>query len=242
MDALTLDLFLPAASDVEAAQYRLLARLSCVREAFKRNSIYPYLGELVRLHETVTGLVDGMEDLRDALPATLQGVDLRNRVVLYEQQKLDDDQLAAVEEMMRWALPLIQEAIEEGRMIYEFVDDHMKLSEVGIVPAYVKEGYLIIPDRQMKELHVLRYEFSVLVSFEGRHRSLRTTHLKTMPRGVLELDPASIKLDLVTENRDLPNPATYHFETELDFPFTETLLPVAKRKLMRHLFHKGLAA
>jgi exonuclease V gamma subunit len=56
-----------------------------------------------------------------------------------------------------------------------------------------------------------------------------------MPQGRVDPSPQAIKLDLVEERRDLPNPATYFFETQLDFPFEETMLPVAKRKLMRYL-------
>jgi hypothetical protein len=41
---------------------------------------------------------------------------------------------------------------------------------------------------------------------------------------------------LIAEHRELPNPATYLCQTELDFPFQETILPVAKRKLLRRLY------
>jgi hypothetical protein len=239
---LTLDLFLPAADDAESARYRVLSTLQSTREAFKRNSIYPHLGRLIKLHDTVSDLVDGIDDFREALPARLASVDLRRQVVLYQQNELDDDQLAAVEELMRWALPLLQEAIEEGRTIFEFVDNHMTLTEVGIVPSYVNEGYLLVPDRQLQELHVLRYELSVLLGVEERFQALRTVCVKTLSWVGVERIPASIKLDLVAENRDLPNPATYHFQTDLEFPFSETLLPVAKRKLMRYLYSQGLAA
>jgi hypothetical protein len=34
---------------------------------------------------------------------------------------------------------------------------------------------------------------------------------------------------------DLPNPATYRCEVDIDFPYQDTVLPVAKRKLMAHL-------
>ncbi len=242
MNPLTLDLFLPAGKDVESAQYRILAKLKSVREAFKHNSIYPHLSNLIGLHETVSSLVGGIDDIREALPGTISGIDLGSGTVIYEKEKLDDDQLAHIEELLRWALPHIQEAIEVGRTIFEFVDDNMELEEVGIVPSYLKEGYLLIPDRRMMELHVLRYEFSVLVGVDERYQSLKTTHFKSIPRGRVDAPPATIKLDLVTENRDLPNPATYHFLTQLDFPFSDTLLPVAKRKLIRYLNSRGLAA
>jgi hypothetical protein len=77
---------------------------------------------------------------------------------------------------------------------------------------------------------------------EERLQALKTAHVKTLSRAGTQPNPAAVKLDLVTEHRDLPNPATYHFETDLEFPFTETLLPVAKRKLMRYLHSQGLAA
>ncbi|NNE35969.1 MAG: hypothetical protein HKN13_12070 [Rhodothermales bacterium] len=242
MNPLTLDLFLPAGKDVESAQYRILAKLKSVRDSFKHNSIYPHLSHLIGLHETVERLVGGIDSIREALPGTVTGIDLDNGTVIYEKQKLDDNQLAHIEELLRWALPHIQEAIEVGRTIYEFVDDNMELEEVGIVPSYVKEGYLLVPDRKLMELHVLRYEFSVLVGVQERYRSLKTTHVKTIPGGTVHIAPASVKLDLVTENRDLPNPATYHFVTQLEFPFRDTVLPVAKRKLIRYLNSQGLAA
>jgi hypothetical protein len=41
------------------------------------------------------------------------------------------------------------------------------------------------------------------------------------------------------ENQDLPNPATYFFDTEEVFPYERTMLPVVKRRLMRHLHEQG---
>ena len=228
MDALGLDFFLTAGKDLEAAQYRFLGGLRTVKMAFKQNII-------------VT-LIDRVDDVRESLPQAIRDLDLENKAIVYEKQRLDDDQFRMLEELMRWALPYIQETIEEGRTIYEFVEENMTLEEVGIVPSYVKEGYLLVPDRSQKVLHIMRYELSIFSGNEERYQSLKTTHVKSVQRGTVDASPSSIKLDLVTEHRELPNPATYHFVTDLDFPFNETLLPVAKRKLMRYLFSQGLSA
>jgi hypothetical protein len=48
--------------------------------------------------------------------------------------------------------------------------------------------------------------------------------------------PQALKLSLMEERRELPNPATYFFDSDLDFPYEATMLPVAKRKLMRYLY------
>lgn len=44
-----------------------------------------------------------------------------------------------------------------------------------------------------------------------------------------------IKIDLIRNRKELPNPAAYAIETELNFPLEETLLPVAKRSLVRYI-------
>ena len=47
--------------------------------------------------------------------------------------------------------------------------------------------------------------------------------------------PYEIKHNLIKKYPDLPNPSTYCFNSSIDFPFVETILPVAKRKLVRVL-------
>jgi hypothetical protein len=51
----------------------------------------------------------------------------------------------------------------------------------------------------------------------------------------VDVAPGSIKMELIEERDDLPNPATYCFQTDRVFPYQETLLPVAKRRFIRYL-------
>jgi hypothetical protein len=45
----------------------------------------------------------------------------------------------------------------------------------------------------------------------------------------------NIKYTLIKNRSDLPNPAVYSIETELNFPVEETLLPIAKRTLVKFI-------
>jgi hypothetical protein len=45
----------------------------------------------------------------------------------------------------------------------------------------------------------------------------------------------NIKSELIRNRKDLPNPAVYSIETDLKYPVEETLLPVAKRRLVKFL-------
>lgn len=230
-----LDLFTSAVYDYERAQYQVLGNLQEARRAFSQNRIYPYLGELIQVYDTLQTIVQQSEHLRDALPGRIQRIDLEAQEVVYERPELSQDQLRVVEEIIHWALPHLQGAVEEGRTIYEFVEDHLHLEEVGIVPAYLQEGYLLVPDHDTRQLHVLQYSFSLITSADERLRSLKTTLVHSITFEPVAPSPRSIKLRLMEERRELPNPATYYLDTDLEFPFEPTMLPIAKRKLMRYL-------
>lgn len=239
MTPLSLELFAGAAYDVERTQYQVLAGLKRAREAFSKNYVYPHLGRLVKLYKTLNTVLERSEEFRTQQTGEIAGVDLEAEELIYEWPELDRDQMADVKELIRWSLPHVQDAIEEGRAVYEFVEDSLHVEEVGIVPSYVEEGYMMVPDREKDILHVMRYNLSIFTNADERYRSLRTVHCKSVPQRGVDLPPSSVKLELMEENQDLPNPATYFFDTDEVFPYERTMLPVVKRRLMRHLHEQG---
>lgn len=235
MEPLDLDLFTGAVDDVERTQYQILAGLQQAHSAFEEQRVYPHLGRLVKLHGALLTVLDRTEEFRTPRTGQITGIDWEEKSVTYEWPELEDTEMNAVEDLIRWALPQIRTAIEEGRSVYEHVEENTELETVGIVPSYLKEGYLMVPDREADELHVLRYELSTIHEEGERHRALRTVHCKTVAQAGADIPPSSIKLDLLEERRDLPAPATYFSNTDLNVPYKETLLPVVKRRLIRHL-------
>jgi hypothetical protein len=242
MTPLNLDLFAGAAYDVERTQYQVLGGLQRARKAFARNRVYPHLSRLVKLYQGLQTILDRSSSFRNARTGEIKSINLEDRTIQYEWPEFDQDQMATIEELIRWAIPHIQETIEEGRAVYEFVEDSLELEEVGIVPSYVQEGYMLVPDRSSDQLHVLRYSLSIFTDADERYRSLKTVHCKSIEQKGVDRPPSSIKLTLVEERDDLPNPATYYFNTDVDVPYEPTMLPVVKRMLMRHLHeHGGIA-
>ncbi len=235
MDALNLELFTSAVDDVERTQYEILAGLQEAESAFEEKRVYPHLGRLVHLHGALMTVLARTEEFRTPETGEITGIDWEEKSITYEWPELEDTEMDVVEDLIRWALPKIKGAIEEGRSVYEHVEDNMELETVGIVPSYVQEGYLMVPESEADVLHVLRYELSIIQDEGEKHRALRTTHCKTVEQEGVDVHPSSIKLDLLEERRDLPNPATYFSNTALDVPYQETLLPVVKRRLIRHL-------
>ena len=224
MSALSLCLF-AAAADEEAARYRVLSGLQDVHRAFGRTCVYPHLAELVALRRDLVAFLDGLDRLDAAQPGTAIGIDWDAGEVEFSPDR--PPLLAA--DLARWALPLIDEAIAEGRTLYEFVNEVVALNAVGLVPSYHAEGFLLLPP-EADIVRVLRYAVSALTGPDGAYHSLRTTPLD------LTLDPLAPPQTWKEAIRDacpeLPSPAAFRLDSEVEFPVEETLLPVAKRKLL----------
>ena len=235
MSTLDLETFISAADDPEFSQYKVLAALKNYSEQLHKNKLYPPLGELVEIRGSLKGLLDNKENLRNTLPQRLIGFDITNQKPLYEKQEVTDKNLNKVFEFINWALPKINEEIDEGKAIYDFVDSNLLVKELGIMPIYKNEGYFIIPDHTEKKLQIYRFELSLLASSDIPFRSLKSTLIESVEDSELRVYPESIKLGLIKKYPDLPNPAIYSFQIEIEFPFDETILPIAKRKLMQKL-------
>ena len=233
---LSLDLFTRVHSDFESRQYTVLAELKKISSDFQCNKIYPHLSHLVDLYSTLRDIKTRLEDLRSEFPKRIKKIDFVNEEIEHEVVFVDGSDLNKVEELIEWALPYLEAKIEEGKTLYEFVDEEIKLEEVGILPSYLDEGYFFVPDNEISKLMLFQYEVSIFQSAQDQYRSLKTRFLKSLGQGRALRSPNSIKLDLISEYKSLPNPATYSFQTDLSFPFDETVFPVVKRKLLQQLF------
>lgn len=232
---LTLSLFTKVRDDLEKRQYIILGELKKISSEFQYCKVYPHLSELVEIHRTLKEVIGHLSNLRDKFPKRISKIDWVNREIEHEVVFVDGTDLQRVEELIHWALPHIEKTIHEGVAIHEFVSEKLSVEHVGIVPSYMDEGYFFLPDNRMKKLNLFRFEVSIFQSAEDKYRSLKTKFLKSLNKQKVELSPNTLKLNLIREEKELPNPATFSFQTDLDFSFKQTILPVAKRKLMHKL-------
>lgn len=230
--ALSFELF-AAADDAEKARYQILAALGTVRDDFRRTRLYPHLGDLVRLRRSLAGLVEERDALLGEQRGPLTGIDLENGKLVYAAPEGDK---LPFEELIAWGLPLLEGLIEEGRALYDFVEEHAAVDVVGIASAYQAEGFLLVPEDA--GFSVRRYTVSLFTRAGERYRSIRTTppvHL----RADTAVEARRHLPDAIPEAADWPNPATYVVRSDVDLPVEETLLPVAKRKLLHALASRG---
>lgn len=232
---LSLDLFTKVKDDIETRQYLILAELKKISYEFQHYKIYPHLNGLVELYRTLKDVINRLEDLRSSFPTRIGKIDWVNKTIEHDVVFVDGTDLSAVEDLINWAIPKIEAVIQEGVAIHEFVEKQMSIEHVGIMPNYRDEGYFFIPDNIKRELNLFRFELSIFQSADDPYRSLKTTFIKSLTQQKAQLSPSSIKLDLIQTQKELPNPATFALNVDLDFSFRQTILPIAKRKLMREV-------
>ncbi|HKL14962.1 MAG TPA: hypothetical protein VJ915_04970 [Balneolaceae bacterium] len=233
---LSLSLFTKVQDDLEKRQYIILAELKKISTQFQYFSVYPHLSFLVDLHRTLSEVIGHIEDLRNRFPKRIGKIDWVNKTIEHDVVFVDGTDLKGVEELIRWAIPHIEKTIHEGVAIHEYVAEGLTVEPVGIVPNYREEGYFFLPDNRKRKLNLFRFEISIFQSSEDKYRTLKTKLLKSLKKEFAEISPNSVKLDLIKEQQELPNPATFSFQTDLDFPFDRTILPIAKRKLMQNIY------
>jgi hypothetical protein len=236
MRKLTLDTFVSAADDFERSQYQFLSALKSYSEQLHKNKVYPALSELFEISIILEGIINEKSELEKIFPQLIQ-----NKVLARERNDSESDpafinDVNQVFDFINWAYPKIQDVVEEGKVIYSFVKQNLVIEEIGIVPIYKNEGYFFISNPKIDSLQIYRYEVPFL-SIDMNTSSLMRIYLmhSFIKEEASKETHSSIKLKLIKEFDDLPNPATFKMECDLDFPFEETILPIAKRRLIKRL-------
>jgi hypothetical protein len=160
---------------------------------------------------------------------------LQQLEALYQSIIDDDDLMNELEQIISFALQQMNSTIKDGTEIYEFVEDRISIFPVGLIPLENKEGYFFLRDGKIRETKVYQYRLSFFEKHDEKYRSIKTEYVAEWQYNFVNTYE-NIKAELIRGKKDLPNPAVYGIETDLSFPIDETLLPIAKRRLVKYLF------
>lgn len=172
--------------------------------------------------------------MEEIFPQRVKRIDVENFRIEYERIMHDDTYMDELVAILDFALPRIKESVEGGKNIYEYVECCLDIQPIGIMPLNADEGYLLLNNGTETEIRVFTYAMTIFESQADKYRAMRTNYLCSYTRQFNHTHE-SIKIDLMREFRNLPNPATFAISSQLTFPLYETLLPIAKRSLVRFL-------
>src|SRR6185295_6864709 len=147
--------------DFEYKKYILLAYLQSVSENFTENKLYPYLSDLVEHYRNLSLLRDNKKNLFDKFPERLSRTDFEKFRMIYEKIVEDDAIMQEIESIIDYSLPQMEVYLKEGKKIYDFIEEHLKIFPVGIVPLSNEAGYLFLKIKTEVETRVYEYQVSI---------------------------------------------------------------------------------
>ncbi len=234
MDILKTDWLTDGLIDFEFKKYTVLAYLKTVKDHFRKNQLFPFLSDLVFHYNNLMTVKSEKSLIYENFPKTITKADFKKLKITYKKIVEDDEFMREIEDIISYTLPQFEYTLSEGKEIYEFIESNVTLSPIGLTPIYSKEGYLIINQGESRDVNVYRYDVSIIYSQEEEFRGIHTEYLMQSVYSITRTFE-KIKLELIKLFKELPNPATFLVRSEMVVPVTQTLLPVAKRMLIKEL-------
>jgi hypothetical protein len=221
--------------DFEYKKYLLLDYLQYVKANFNDKKLYPHLSDLLFHYKNLLSIKENKKLLRENFPKQISKADFEKLEIIYDDLIHDDKVMQDIEEILIYSLPKLKDHLNEGKDLYDFVEDKLTISSVGVSPLYPDEGYLLIHKPGRSETRIYEYQISIFHNADEKYRGVHTHFLETVSKSVFET-VESIKIDLIRKYKKMPNPATYLVGSKVDYPFQETLLPIAKRLLVKYIY------
>lgn len=220
--------------DFELKRYTLLAYLQEINKYFYQQKLYPQLADLIFHYNNLVSFRENKKYLQEKFPKQLTEVNLAKLEVLYERMIADNELMDELENIINYSAQEMKSAITSGTEIYETVEDSLQIAPVGIIPLETSEGYMFLQNASSHQTCVYYYRITMFEKHDERYRGIKTDYIDSWQKNFVNTY-SNIKSELIRNRRELPNPAVYSVETSMTCPLEETLLPVAKRSLVRYI-------
>jgi hypothetical protein len=226
--------FIEGYVDFELQKYRLLAYLQEVNKYFNQTKLYPQLSDIIFHYNNLVSFRDNKKLLQDNFPKQLNQVNMQNLELVYEQMLQDSEVMQELEHITNFALSTMKGTIDNGTEIYELIEKQLRIEPVGIMPLYKNEGYMLLRYGTYTEIRAYFYTVTLFEHKDARYKGVKIDYIDKWEKTIANTYE-HIKQDIIKMIRTHPNPAVFSIESPLSVPLQETLLPIAKRALIRHI-------
>jgi hypothetical protein len=220
--------------DYEYKKYVLLAYFKDIKDEFEASKLYPYLSDLIFHYQNLLTVKEHKKLLYESFPQKISQIDFKKLKLQYEHLVEDDELMQELEEIISFALPNFKKLLQEGKNLYEYVEQHLEIVPIGLRSLYENEGYMLLHEEILHHILVYQYQISIFDSADNQYRGIHIHYLETIQKSIFE-SFENLKINLLRKYKKLPNPATFLVNAKLPYPLEETLLPIAKRALVRHI-------
>jgi hypothetical protein len=226
--------FIEGHIDFEYKKYILLSYLQEINSHFGNKRLYPNLADLIFHYNNLIDFKKNKALLQQAFPQRLTQADIEAVKLTYQKIVTDDQSMQEIEQIITFALAQMDPAIQTGMEIYDFVESHLNIAPIGIIPLMPYHGYFSLHNGKERTNRIYEYQLTIFERQDDKYRGINISFIDTYERSIANT-PEAIKLGLINRNKFLPNPAVYHVHSDITFPLEQTLLPVAKRSLVKFI-------
>ena len=223
-------------SDFEYKKYVLLAYLKDVNSSFSATRLYPQLTELIFHYKNALSIKNNKQMLSLNFPKQLSKADFQNLVLEYESVIADDEAMSVIDQVLEFAIDEFSKTLADGKSIYQTVEGNMVIEPIGLMPLTNNEGYFFLKFDNEPDTRVYRFQVTIFENIDEKFRGIHTEYIDTVQKRVSNTYE-NMKLDIIKRYGNLPNPATYVVESKLKCAIEETVLPIAKKALVKYIAH-----
>jgi hypothetical protein len=234
MKTLSRNWFIEGSIDFEYKKYVLLDYMQEINRHFDRKHLYPNLSDLILHYNNLLEFKQNKTVLQQNFPQRLTQADIEAVKLTYQKIVNDDYTMLEIEQIISYALCKMDPALQTGKQIYDFVESCLDIDPVGVIPLLPYEGYFTLRNGIDKTNRVYEYQVTLFESKDDKYRGIHVNLIDVFEHSLINT-PENIKQQLIKNRRHLPNPAMYHVQTNVAFPLEQTLLPVAKRSLVKFI-------
>jgi len=234
MKSLGINWFIEGRIDFEFKKYILLDYLQEINRHFNKSQLYPNLSDLIFHYNNMVYFKREKALMQQAFPQRLAQADMDALKLTYEKIVNDDDSMQEIENIITYALATMGSAIKTGKEIYDFVESRVNITPIGLIPLMPYHGYFSLKNGQEKTNYIYQYELTIFENKDDKYRGINIQYIDSYEQNLTNT-PENIKLSLIRRNKFMPNPAVYYVYTDITFPLEQTLLPVAKRSLVKFI-------
>ncbi len=223
-------------SDWETNQYVILSNIKHWSGELHRNKVFPSLEESIRLKLSLEDILKENLECKLWFDNEIRTRRINERFTVYEKAQNIGFKLERMLEFIEWALKLNKPVLEEGNILKNFVEENLFLHKISSAEKnFHGKGYFSLPDNKKELLNVYLYEIVWDWSHEYITNRLQTKLVRSIPQQLVRNPVDQLMVEFINYSQELFEPVVYVIETELDFPYKETILPLAEELLLSTL-------
>lgn len=222
-------------SDWETNRYRLLNKIKDWQNQLSKNIVFPVLEEAELVKDKLDDLLLENISSKSWLEKEVRGILIEDRIIVQDKAKQISTELDRLIHYVEWAIESVEYIIREARIIHNFIKENISIKRLNSDDKYKGKGYFIVQDNKKEVVKIYLYEMIINWMEEHPTENIEFTLLRSIPNLLLDCSLEELMEKFVVHSQKIYRPIVYICKTDLDFPFSDSMLPAIQQKLLKEI-------